>query len=590
MSFEKNYLKLYTNDHFIPILASVMTTDDSTFPVRSSHGSGDETIVINDSSHEDIHRFIQTLASVMPTDDCTFHVRSSHGPVDETIVINDSSRDDILLEIDGVYQSVVKGFNDVTPRDMRCVIAFLATAKTDDIITHQILATALYWMSACATGSVDPECYEHAGHVVAIVYRMMSHMQHFFGLKRDTSDDSLYSKVWSVIRAVLEKYELMAAYVAATYGDGIFDADGNQIEYDAILGDLCVFASDADRAWSLAGHWKLARNRMPHDTTGFSSELPAWAIFRNPDVLSHHCYTRLELAHDPLCLVLAYPSVFGYHKVWAAAVDADECDHTAAYSHVTVVSVYDAAYDALDFVMHVSREGMVTAADHALKTCATALPDEYHTPHDLFVFYDRPTGDWPKGCGHTVREYAPDRVWKAFRKLSRAVYALANDSGPYRCTSPVDELVDAAAECGSDVTVDELSDVYVSVMSMYVAETGMAEWVGRYLDATTDRERVDALTTIEDLILDFASSLDYLCNILVRIGIGNCVMLHSLPGHGDHYENGPASDMANRVLEISRLASYFTDSTLAVDNDVRRRMASAVMTGTAQAPFNIATD
>lgn len=547
MSFEKNYLKHYTNDHFIPILASAMTTDDSTFPVCSSHGPGDEKIVINDSS-----------------------------------------RDDVLLEIDGVYQSVVKGSHDVTPRDMRCAIAFLATAKADDIITHKVLATALYWMSACATGSVDPECYEHAGHVVAIVYRMMSHTQHFFGIERDTSDDSLYSKVWNVIRAVLEKYELVAAYVAATYGDGIFDADGNPIRYDVILGGLCVFASDADRAWSLAGHWKLARNRMPHDTTGFSSELPAWATFRTPDVLSHHCYTRLELAHDPLCLVLAYPSVFGYHKVWAAAVDADECDHTAAYSHVTVVSVYDAAYDALDFVMHVAREGMVTAADHALETCATVLPDEYHTPHDLFVFYDRPTGDWQKQ--HTVREYAPDRVWKAFRKLSSAVYALANDSGPYRCTSPVDELVDAAAEYGSDVTVDELADVYVSVMSLYVAETGMAEWVGRYLDATTDRDRADALTTIEDLILDFVSSLDCLCNILVRIGIGNCVRLHSLPGHGDHYENGPASDMANRALEISCLVSCFTDSTLAVDNDVRSRMASAIMTGTAQAPFNIATD
>lgn len=546
MGFEKNYLKLYTNDHFIPILASITTTDDSTFPVRSSHGVGDETIVINDGS-----------------------------------------RDDILLEIDGVYQSVVKGFNDVTPRDMQCVIAFLATAKTDDIITHQVLATAIYWMSACATGSVDPEYYEHAGHVVAIVYRMMSHMQHFFGIERDTSDDSLYSKVWKVMRAVLEKYELVAAYVAATYGDGIFDADGNPIRYDVILGGLCVFASDADRAWSLAGHWKLARNRMHHGHTGLSSELPAWATFRTPDVLSHHCYTRLELAHDPLCLVLAYPSVFGYHKVWAAAVDSDECDHTAAYSHVTVVSGYDAAY-ALDFVMHVAREGMVTAADHALKTCATALPDKYHTPHDLFEFYDRPTGDWQKQ--YTVREYAPDRVWSAFRELSRAVYVLANDSGPYRCTSPVDELVDAAAECESGAPVDELTTVYVSVMSMYVAETGMAEWVGRYLDATTDCDRADALTTIEDLILDFVSSLDCLCNLLVRIGIGNCVSLHSLPGHGDHYENGPASDMANRALEISCLVSRFTDSTLAVDNDVRSRMAMAVMAGTSAVPVNIATD
>ena len=546
MGLEKHYLKLYTNDHFISILASITTTDDSTFPVRSLHGLGDAKIVINDGS-----------------------------------------RDDALLNIDVIYQSAVKGFHDVTPWDMRCVIAFLATAKTDDIITHQVLATALYWMSACAAGSVDPECYEHAGHVVAIVYRMMSHMQRFFGIERDTSDDSLYSKVWSVIRAVLEKYELVAAYVAATYGDGILDADGNPIRYDVSLGDLCVFASDADRAWFLAGHWNLARNRMPHDTTGFSSELPAWAIFRTPDVLSYHCYTRLELTHDPLCLVLAYPSVFGYHKVWAAAVDSDECDHTAAYSHVTVVSVYDAAY-ALDFVMHVAREGMVTAADHALKTCATALPDKYHTPHDLFEFYDRPTGDWQKH--YTVREYAPDRVWSAFRELSSAVYVLANDSGPYRFTSPVDELVDAAAECESGAPVDELTTVYVSVMSMYVAETGMAEWVGRYLDATTDCDRADALTTIEDLILDFVSSLDHLCNILVRIGIGNCVRLHGLPGHGDHYENGPASDMVNLALEISRLTAYFTESTLAVDNDVRSRMARAIMTGTAQAPVNIATD
>lgn len=550
MEFEKNYLKLYTNDHFIPILASITTTDDSTFPVRSSYGR------------------------------------------DAKIVIDDSSRDAALRNIDITYQSVVKGFHDVTRFDMRCAIEFLATAKTDDIITHQILATALYWMSACTAGSVDPECYEHAGHVVAIVYRMMSHMQHFFGIERDTSDDSLYIKVWKVIRAVLEKYELVAAYVAATYGDGIFDADGNQIVYDVILGDLCVFASDADRAWSLAGHWKLARNRTPHDTTGFSSELPAWATFRHPDVLSRHCYTRFELAHDPLRPVLAYPSVFGfgYHTVWAAAVDPDECDHTAAYSHVTVVSVYDAAY-ALDDVMHVSREGMVTAADHALKACATELPDEYHTPHDLFEYCNVQKGDWPKDCGHTVREYKPDRVWKTFRKLSSAVYALANDSGPYRSTSPVDELVDAAAEYESGASVDELSTVYVSVMSMYVAETGMAEWVGRYLDATTDSDRVDALTTIEDLILDFVSSLDYLCGLLVRIGIGNCRRTpHSLPDHGDYYENGPASDMANRVLEISRLVSYFTDSTLAVDNDVRSRMARVIMTWTAQATFNIATD
>lgn len=556
MGLEKNYLKLYANDHFIPILASVTTTDDSTFPVRSLHGLGDAKLVINDGS-----------------------------------------RDDALLNIDVIYQSVVKDFHDVTPWDMRCAIEFLATAKTDDIITHQVLATALYWMSACATGSVDPECYEHAGHVVAIVYRMMSHMQRFFGIERDTSDDSLYSKVWTVIRAVLEKYEHVAAYVAATYGDGIFDADGTPIRYDVILGGLCAFASDADRAWALAGHWTFARNRMPLDTTGFSSELPAWATFRNTDVLSHHCYTRselahdytrLELAHDPLRLVLAYPSVFGYHKVWAVAVDADECDHTAAYSHVTVVSVYDAAY-VLDAVMHVARSGMVTAADRALKTCATALPDKYHTPHDLFEFYDRPTGDWQKQ--YTVREYAPDRVWSAFRELSSAVYVLANDSGPYRCTSPVDELVDAAAECESGAPVDELSDVYVSVMSMYVAETGMAEWVGRYLDATTDCDRADALTTIEDLILDFVSSLDCLCNILVRIGVGNCRRTpHSLPGHGDHYENGPASDMANWALEISRLVSCFTDSTLAVDTDVRSRMARAIMTGTAQAPVNIATD
>lgn len=32
MSFEKNYLKHYATDHLIPILASVTTTDDSTFP------------------------------------------------------------------------------------------------------------------------------------------------------------------------------------------------------------------------------------------------------------------------------------------------------------------------------------------------------------------------------------------------------------------------------------------------------------------------------------------------------------------------------------------------------------------------------
>lgn len=548
MSFEKNYLKHYTNDHFIPILASAMTTDDSTFPVRSSYGR------------------------------------------DAKVVINDSSRDDALFNIDVIYQSVVKDFHDVTPWDMQCVIEFLATAKTDDIITHQVLATAIYWMSACAAGSVDTECYEHAGHVVAIVYRMMSHMQHFFGIERDTSDDSLYSKVWKVIRAVLEKYELMAAYVAATYGDGISDADGNQIRYDVILGDICVFSSDADRAWSLAGHYRSCTCSLHHDHTGFSSELPAWATFRSPDVLSHRRYTRFELAHDPLRLVLAYPSAFGYGTVWAAAVDTDEHDHTAAYSHVTVVSVYDAAY-ALDAVMYVAREGMVTAADHAIKTCATALPDEYHAPHDLFESYDRQTGDWPTGCGSTVMDYVPDRVWETFRKFSLAVCPLANDSGPYRVTSPVDELVDAAAEYEAGAPVDELATVYVSVMSMYVAETGMAEWVGRYLDATTDRDRADALTTIETLTLDFLSSLDYLCRVLVRIGIGHCVRLHSLPGRSDHmYENGPASDMANMALEISRLTAYFTDSTLAVDTEVRSRMARAIMTGTAQAPVNIATD